>query len=296
MGGGPSKIKTVNNTTIANDFDLEKTAELLNKKVSDVVVSNARQCSQVNGNEQYIKFDNLNIDGSGSKVDINQLQEVAVNLKCVQIADTYNSVQNKIVSEIADNIEVKSDTTVLDKMLAGVKYTGADETNTNILNTTKLKLKNVVQNVFEDKFKSSNLDSCIAKVENDQSQVYKNANISNGGQLIIGQTQAVKQMTDCLQESKVMNGVITDIANKLQVDISSNNTTNTGKKIEEPSIFQNYWTWICICCICLVCVMGIVMIVLIYKGGNIIEENPELIQNAKLFAGGGIIDKVKSLF
>lgn len=290
MGGSSSKIKTVDNRVIVNDFDLEKESQFLNKKISDVVINNARQCSIANGNQQYIKFDNLNIDGSGSQVDINQLQDIAVSLKCIQIADTYNSVKNTVVNEIVDNIEIKSDTSAIDKMLAGVKYTGADETNTNITNSTKLKLKNVVQNVFEDRFKSSNLDSCISKVDNDQSQIYKNANISNGGQLIIGQTQAVKQMTDCLQESKIMNGVITDIANKLQIDISSNNTTNLGKTTEEQSIFQNYWTWICICCICLVCVMGIVMIVLIFKGGNIIEENPELLMV------GGFIDKIKSLF
>lgn len=297
MGGGSSKIRTVDNKVIANNFDLDKTSELLNKQISDTVVTNARQCSSANGNEQYIRVKNL-VVGGNSTLDASQTQDVAVSLDCVQKAETYNEIKNNIVSQIADNIEVKSDTTALDKMIAGMKNTGADETNTTILNTTKLKLKNVVNNVFENKFKASNLDSCISKVSNLQSQQYDNVSMGDNSKLVLGQTQAVTQLTKCLQESKVMNGLLTDVANKLQIDISSSNTTNAGKTVDAPpqeSIFQNYWVWSCICSICLICIVGIIILAVVFKGGDIIEENPELLQNASLFAGGGFFNKIKNL-
>ncbi len=277
MGGGSSKVKTVDNRLIANEFNLEKESMNLNKQISDTVVTNARQCSSSSGNEQYIRVKNLDITGN-STVDASQIQDIAVSLDCIQKAETYNEIKNNIVNQISDNIKIESDTTVLDKMIAGSKYSGADETNTQILNTTNLKLKNVVNNIFENKFKASNLDSCISKVSNLQSQQYDNVNLSGNSNLIIGQTQAVTQLTNCLQESKVMNGLLTEIANDLQIDISSNNTTNAGNQQEEPSIFQNYWVWICICCICFICIAGIIMLAVVFKGGDIVEENPELLQ------------------
>ncbi len=125
---------------------------IVNKSVSDVVMSNTSKCSSESKNIQNMSFSDIKIKGCKTNFsNISQTADVNVNFSCIQNNKNESELLNEFKTSVDKNLKAS---------LGGLP--SAILTNTENTAVTN------IRNEIESKLNISNISDCMNKTYNDQ--------------------------------------------------------------------------------------------------------------------------------
>tara|TARA_Y100000766_G_C18886253_1_gene596009 strand:- start:794 stop:1837 length:1044 start_codon:yes stop_codon:yes gene_type:complete len=251
MGGSGSKaestIKQENNTTIVNSTDIEMLNQMTNEQISNTIMEDAKKCQASVLQDQKISIRNVNTDGDFNLSDVSQIQDAAVTFSCVNATEVAQKASTKMVDSIMTSLDKNVSNDILAELEAkadaatksgfGSIANGDAESssnveninNTSVTNTTNVNLKNIVTNTVVNNFSSKNVSECIAQINNSQEIAVENINAGGDVNIrAVSQKQSASLMAECIQNSKVSNGITNDLSRILGVEVKETTSTTSA--------------------------------------------------------------------
>lgn len=232
------------------------TNETVVNAISEVVASNASNCTASGGVTQTLSISGIKSGGDIVISGVDQTADVQMNFTCMQNQDNQaqllNDIQQKVVAE-------------LQQKTSGYNFQPVEQTNVN----------NQITNI-SNSINMSQLSECVSNQFTSQEQIY--ANLEAVGDIKIsdiGQAATFVSTNDCIQKQTNVKDAITTLDNTIKAK-----QTQEAKGIDIiGDIFGAYTTVIIGVIVCVVCMSLISAIASVALG-----TSPQAGQNMQQFA------------
>ena len=260
MGGNHSKKDTNVKYTkkIITETDIENFQKTLNNVVLSSSIKNATKCSGSLTQKQIFDMSDAEIEGDVS-LDIIQQQTMALDYKCINLADIKNTVLNDMFNSCMEKLKSSYTQEVVDNINNSTKSkidSGAMSMNISVTNSNKdvdinltdehkktISISKVVENVIKTSINLENMQNCVSDNLQEQKAYMKNVKIGGNLILAIKQIQASNIISRCVIGSNFANQLTNKLVDKLDIDVIDeseiNKKTDIIDVVDESSSFKN---------------------------------------------------------
>jgi hypothetical protein len=245
-----SSKNVIVNTTALNDLNTQITNTAVNSMIS--IASN---CGSALTQSQQAQFGNITLTGNATAT-VNQQQLANMNFSCLQQESIQQSLVATMASTINNAIQSNSSTALLNSLNAAIaNKTQSDFASTNfggtttntataqaisnyVKNNSTATVSNVIRNSVYGTFKNTIANNCIAKVVQAQNISVSNLTASDNAQFLSSQAQNASLLTNCVQNTNIVNQVVNDLTSFSGLTVTSQSGTeisNTAKAELESS-------------------------------------------------------------
>jgi hypothetical protein len=243
--GCSDSTTSVNNNVdqkIINQSDLKVIQENIYQNITNIVNNSAKNCGAALAQNQSM-FNGSTVSGDFNLSHIKQSQDASLNFSCVNLTKSQNNVAQEISTAVQNELATKYSTAAMAELGAraetaassgafslGSSNSSSNATNnydlTNI-NTVNKTLSTSINNLIQNNFTTSNMQTCISNVGQNQS-IGNNSTFKDGDVNVhhIGQEQTASLVTKCIQEDETLNKTLAAIASNL------NNVNSDGIAVQ----------------------------------------------------------------
>jgi hypothetical protein len=251
--GGSAKSKSqsvnINDETYISKNTMNEFNSSSNSAVANALIESSALCQNSNRINQEITIKGCKTKRGNINIGTDQSAAIVVDFSCLNAFTANQEMAQSLLSELTTDLQnkmdVKSKSDMKNKAEAEVKTTGilggSASSDINGLNVRKLRVENitdrnitnVIKNSIESNFKVNSIQECVQSNEIKQKALIDDCSTDDGDiNINSSQKASIDVVTKCVNESGVVNKVITEATNKMGVTVVDDLSALTDTTME----------------------------------------------------------------
>lgn len=264
MGGSESKAR-VSQSIINNQINrsnLNNLNEIVNTMTMNIVQRSMKNCTVAAQGFQKADIKNIRC-GLDCNINIFQNADILYDLSCFQTTTFKSDLVNQMATQLMSAIANTLDQTAINHLNGKVKSIaeqgwgsfpwGGSTANSeveqyiknNVENEVNINIQNILKIALYANLENSSIDQCISKVGLQQEIIAENVEAGRDIYLTLNQTEGIRSIVKCIQQTDFSNRAMEDIAQfldiKINEDVKQQSLSEAAAEAESKSTVQGFF-------------------------------------------------------